>query len=61
MPNAIVVYYDGSGLIISAKVAEQLKIKNGYQIKTEAEFWQIFNANASQQLAAINAVLNNQN
>jgi len=42
----ILVIYDGRTILLYPEVAAIFNIKDGYTIKSEAEFWQILGANA---------------
>ena len=46
MNKYIIVYYDGQGLTIYQDVADELRLHNGYIIKTEEEFWHILKENS---------------
>ena len=54
--NYITVWYNGSGLSVSKEVANLRNLKQGYKIKTEAEFWQILGANATHGISRINLI-----
>lgn len=54
MDNTITVSYKGRLMIISQAVADNFGIKQGYRIKSEAEFWDILNANSSHNIAVLN-------
>ena len=56
MENTIITIYNGSILMVSAFVANQLGIRNGYHIQNEEEFWKILEANAEYNLTAIKAI-----
>jgi hypothetical protein len=47
MKDFITIYYDNAGILISKIIAERFSLKNGYQIKSESEFWTILEANLS--------------
>lgn len=49
--DTITVYYNGSAIIIFSAVARLFNLRNGQQILTEREFWQILSANASHSIS----------
>ena len=52
----ITVWYNGSGLLVSKEVANLKGIKNGYRVRTEAEFWELIGANATHGINRINLI-----
>ena len=51
MTKTITVYYIDTGLYVAEEIAKRFNIKNGYRIKSEKEFSEIFVANAKWLLA----------
>ena len=54
--ETIIVWYNGMSMILNKFVADGRGIKEGYQIKTEAEFWEILAANSEYSLTALRAI-----
>ena len=53
--------YQGKILLVSEQVAKMINIKDGHEIKTEAEFWAIIKQNSEYNIAFLKAMLNNKN
>ena len=54
----VTVWYQGGGLMIHRQIAKQFSLYNGYQIKSEAEFWRILDASATFMLGQLEEQLN---
>ena len=61
MKDNITVWHNGQALIVSKAVSESLSIDNNHTCKTEDEFWEILNANASHNLAVLNHKIRSEN
>ena len=57
----ITVWYDGQAIFIFKSVAEMLNLKDGQQIRTEQEFWNVLGQNASVGIAACKQMLSVKN
>ena len=55
--TTIIVYHNGSGMLVDSDVAESLNLKNNDIIKTEDEFWKILGRNAGAMIAVCRAKL----
>ena len=48
--KTIIVFYNGNGLSVDQEVADLKGLKNGYRIRSEAEFWDILSSSCNHGL-----------
>lgn len=59
--DIVIVYHNRIPLMLFPEVAKALGIDHGYRIKTESEFWEILNANATYGLNTCNLEIAKEN
>ena len=59
--SSITVWYDGKALLVFKSVAEMLNLKDGQQLRTEKEFWEVLRQNAEVGIASCRQMLTPEN